>query len=152
MAKNIWDEFDKKIDTAGLKKDVQDAAENKREFTEVPTGKYEVKIAKLELQKSKNGDPMVCVWFKILDGEYKNQNIFYYQVITQGFQIHIINDLLRSLETGVDIVWENYTKYNDMLLDIMEWLEENPLEYVLIYGKTEKGFSTFKIDEVFEVE
>lgn len=150
MAKNIWEEFDKKIDTTGLKKDVADAAENKREFSEVPVGKYEVKIVKMELQKSKNGDPMVCIWFKILNGDCKNQNIFMYQVISQGFQIHIVNKLLRSLETDIEIVWDTYTKYNDMLLDIFEWLEENPLEYVLDYGKTDKGFSTFKIEEVFE--
>lgn len=150
MAKNIWDEFDRKIDTAGLKKDVQDAAENKREFSEIPCGNYEVKISKMELQKSKNGDPMVCIWFKILDGEYKNQNIFMYQVITQGFQIHIVNELLRSLETDIEILWDTYKQYNDMLLDIYEWLEQNPLEYELEYGKTEKGFSTFKINQVFE--
>ena len=45
------------------------------EFKEVPEGKYEVK-KKNELKQSKTGRPMVAFWFKILEGEYKNQYIF----------------------------------------------------------------------------
>jgi hypothetical protein len=150
MVKNIWEEFDKKIDTEGLKKDVADAVDNKREFSEVPVGTYEVKIVKMNLQLNKKGNPMVCIWFKILDGNYKNQNIFMYQVISQGFQINIVNELLCSLETDIEVVWDNYTKYNEMLLEIAEWLDINPLEYELEYGKTEKGFNKFKITNVFD--
>ena len=34
---NIWDEFDKAIDTEGLAKDVEEAAENGGKFRMIPT-------------------------------------------------------------------------------------------------------------------
>ena len=55
---NIWEEFDKNIDTEGLAKDVEEAAENGGR-RDVPHYTYEVAINKLELTKSKKGDPMV---------------------------------------------------------------------------------------------
>ena len=91
---NIWDEFDKAIDTEGLAKDVEEAAENGGR-REVPHDTYEVAVTKLELVKSKKGDPMVTCWMKILEGEYKGSLIFMNQVVTQGFQIHIANEFLR---------------------------------------------------------
>ena len=33
---NIWEKWDKKIDTAGLKNDVTKAADNKQEYRDVP--------------------------------------------------------------------------------------------------------------------
>lgn len=142
-----FSKFDKKVDLEGLKKDIEDSANN--DYKEVPHGNYEVAITKLELKESKKGDPMVAVWFKILDGEYKGSLIFMNQVITQGFQIHIVDDFLRSLETDVDIVFESYQQYADMLADVFEAVEGN-LEFALKYGE-KKGFNTFEITEVFEV-
>lgn len=142
-----FSKFDKKVDLEGLKKDIEDSANN--DYKEVPHGNYEVAITKLELKESKKGDPMVAVWFKILDGEYKGSLIFMNQVITRGFQIHIVDDFLRSLETDVDIVFESYSQYADMLADVFEAVEGN-LEFALKYGE-KKGFNTFEITEVFEV-
>lgn len=142
-----FSKFDKKVDLEGLKRDIEDSANN--DYKEVPHGNYEVAITKLELKESKKGDPMVAVWFKILDGEYKGSLIFMNQVITQGFQIHIVDDFLRSLETDVDIVFESYSQYADMLADVFEAVEGN-LEFALKYGE-KKGFNTFEITEVFEV-
>ena len=93
---NIWDEFDKAIDTEGLAKDVADAAENGGR-RDVPHDTYEIAVQKLELTKSKKGDPMVTCWMKIVEGEYKGSLIFMNQVVTQGFQIHIVNEFVRSL-------------------------------------------------------
>ena len=92
---NIWDEFDKAIDTEGLAKDVEEAAENGGR-REVPHDTYEVAVTKLELVKSKKGDPMVTCWMKIVEGEYKNSLIFMNQVVTQGFQLHIANEFMRA--------------------------------------------------------
>lgn len=142
-----FSKFDKKVDLEGLKKDIEESADG--DFKEVPFGTYEVAINKLELGESKKGDPMVKVWFKILEGEYKNSLIFMNQVITQGFQIHIVDELLRSLETDVDVKFESYQQYADMLLDVFEAVD-GKLEFGLEYGER-KGFSTFKITDVFEV-
>ncbi|MBQ6263062.1 MAG: DUF669 domain-containing protein [Clostridia bacterium] len=149
--KNIWDEFDNAIDTKGLAADVKEAAENGATYKEVPHGDYEVAIDKLELVKSKAGDPMVSVWFKVLNGEFKGSRIFMNQVIKEGFQVHIVNEFLRSLDTDIDIEFVTYKQYGNLLMDVMEAIEGN-LEYALSYKEGKKGFSTYEITEVFEVE
>lgn len=146
-----FSKFDEQFDLEGLKNDIKDAEENGGgNFKEVPLGNYEVAITKLELGESKKHDPMVRVWFKILEGEYKNSLIFMNQVVTQGFQIHIVDEFLRSLETDVDIEFTSYAQYAQMLMDVFEAVNGN-YEYGLKYGEN-KGFNTFEITDVFEVE
>lgn len=152
MAENIWDKFDKEVDTEGLAADVATAAENgSGTYKEVPHGKYEVAVNKMELTASKKGDPMVSIWFKIVsDGEYKGSLIFFNQVITQGFQIHIVNELLRAMDSGVVIEFKTYKQYGNMLMDVFEAIDGN-LEFGLDYAKGKKDFSTYAITDVFEV-
>lgn len=148
-----WDKFDKNVDIDGLNKDIEESAANGNgNYEEVPNGNYEVKVDKLELKESKKGDPMVSAWFKILNGKFKNSYIFYNQVINQGFQIHLANELLRSLDSGIDVPskFEGYSKYNNLILDVAEEIETQKLEYELEYNENKKGFKTFKIKEVFE--
>ena len=92
MSMDIWAKFDQMVDTEGLKKDVKEVAENKIDYKEVPEGRYEVKIEKMELRESKTGRPMTTIWFKILEGEYKNQYIFWNQVVDMGFGLHKVNE------------------------------------------------------------
>lgn len=148
---NIWEKFDKAIDVEGLQKDVQEAAKNGTNFREVPHGEYEVKIEKLELVESKAGDPMVTVWFRVLAGDYKGSMIFMNQVITKGFQIHIMNEFLRSLDSGYDVEFRSYSQYGQLLMDIHEAID-GQLEYALKYGEGKKGFNTYEITDVYEVE
>lgn len=148
---NVWDKFDKAIDTEGLAKDVREASQNGANFKEVPHGKYEVKIEKLELVESKAGDPMVSCWMKVLAGDFKGSLIFMNQVITKGFQIHIANEFLRSLDSGNDIEFKTYSQYGQLLMDIHEAVD-GALEYSLKYGEGKKGFSTYEITDVYEVE
>lgn len=145
-----FSKFDKQVDLEGLKHDVEDAKENSGDFKEVPHGTYEVSVNKMELTESKKGDPMVSIWFKILNGDFKGSLIFYNQVITQGFQIHLNNQLLRSMDSGIDIEFESYSQYAQLLMDVHEAIDGN-LEFGLEYGE-KKGFNTFKITDVFETE
>lgn len=147
---SIFDKFDKSVDIAGLQADAKEAAERGSDFKEVPHGTYEVSIEKMELTESKKGDPMVTCWFKVLAGEYAKSMIFMNQVITQGFQIHIVNEFLRSLGTNVAIDFEKYAQYEQLVMDVDE--AQEGCEYVLEYGENKKGYSTFKIKEVFETE
>lgn len=143
--------FDKSVNLEGLKHDVEEAKNNTGgDFKEVPHDKYEVEINKLTLTTSKKGDPMFSCWMKILEGEYKGSMIFMNQVITQGFQIHIVNDFLRSLKSGIDVEFVSYKDYSELVLDIAEAID-GKFEYLVDYGE-KKGFNTFKIEEVFEVE
>ena len=147
---NIWEKWEKKIDTAGLKNDVKKAAESKQEYRDVPKGKYEVKITKLELKATKKADePMLSCWLKVINGAQKGQYIFYNQMLTTGFGIHMANEFLRSLESGVEISFDNFKQFNDMIMDIAEAIESEGLEYVLEYGENDKGYKTYRIEDVF---
>lgn len=148
---NIWEKFDNAIDVEGLQADVKEAAENGANFREVPHGEYEVKIEKLEMVESKAGDPMVTVWFKVLAGDYKGSMIFMNQVITKGFQIHIMNEFLRSLDSGYDVEFRSYSQYGQLLMDIHEAID-GELEYLLKYSEGKKGFSNYEIVDVYDVE
>lgn len=153
-----FSKFDKMVDIDGLKKDIADAEANGggADFEDVPHGSYEVAIDKLELTETKKtGKPMASCWMKIVsDGEYKGQRIFMNQVITQGFQIHIMNAFLRSLlpeGSGIDVEFTGYADYNDLLLDIAEYVD-GKFEYGLEYGENNKGFDTFQITDIFELD
>lgn len=153
-----FSKFDKMVDIDGLKKDIAAAEANGggADFKDVPHGSYEVAIDKLELTETKKtGKPMVSCWMKIVsDGEFKGQRIYMNQVITQGFQIHIMNDFLRSLladGSGIDVEFTGYAEYNDLLLDIAEFVS-GKFEYGLEYGENNKGFDTFKITDIFELD
>ncbi|MCI7304086.1 MAG: DUF669 domain-containing protein [Clostridiales Family XIII bacterium] len=151
MAVN-WEKYDEQIDLKGLQKDVEEAAENSGEYPEIPPGEYEVSLKSLELGKTKeNPRAMVKAQFQIVDGEFKNSYIFMNQLVVEGWQIKRMNGFLKSLETTVGIDFESYAQYAQMLLDIAEEID-GKFEYLIEYGQTKKGFPTFTVKEVFELE
>ena len=146
---DMFEKWNSNVDLAGLQKDIKDAQDNNKEFEAVPHGEYEVKLDKLELKATKKGDPMVSAWFTILEGKYKNSKLFMNQVVTQGFQIHIVNEFLRSMKTDIDVDFEDYKQYADLLLDVAEFCDANNLEFA-IKDEDNKGYDKFTITEVFE--
>ena len=153
MGNEMFAKFNEMFDLAGLQKDIDSAASNTGEFVDVPFGDYEVKVVKIELgqtgEKSKTpGMPMAKVWFEVLAGEYKNQKIFMNQMLTSGFGIHKMNQLLDSLETGIPVVFENFDQYNDLFGMIFNEVD-GKAEYQLHYAQNNKGFSTYEIVQKF---
>ena len=146
---DMFEKWNSNIDLAGLQQDIKDAQDNNKEFEAVPHGEYEVKLDKLELKATKKGDPMVSAWFTILEGKYKKSKLFMNQVVTQGFQIHIVNEFLRSMKTDIDIDFVDYKQYADLLLEVAEFCDENNLEFAIKY-EDNKGYDKFTITEVFE--
>lgn len=156
---NTFSKFNNEVDIDGLQEDIKKAAENNRNYKEVPLDTYEVKVEKMELtltgEKSKNpGMPMVTIWFKIVAGEYKGSIIFYNKVILgtsdDGYMLHLVNELLKSLQSGMAIEFKGYDKYAQLLLDIHECID-GKLEYALDYGENKQGYKTYEIINVFEV-
>ena len=143
-----WEEFDKDVDIENLEKDVEKASTGDFTGEDVPYGKYEVKITKLELTQSKKGDPMLSIWFQIINGNQKDRFIFMNQLVLQGFQIHTANEFLRSLQTDENVEFKGYAKYNILILNIYEKIVNN--EYELDYQENKKGYKTFKILQKFE--
>lgn len=144
-------EFDKAFDVAGLKNDIKKAEENGIDYEEIPVGEYEVKIEKMELKKSKKGEPMFSCWFKVLVGDYKGKLIFMNQLLKEGFHFHLVNQFLRSLETEKEIVFDSFKQYGELIYDIKEFIDIKGYEFALDYQKKDGKYSTFKIVEVFKV-
>ena len=70
------------------------------------------------------------------------------QVVLQGFQIHTVNEFLKSLQTDENVEFKGYAKYNILILNIYEKIVNN--EYELDYQENKKGYKTFKILQKFE--
>ena len=152
---DIFAKWDENIDTVGLAQDVAEAAQNSGgNYEDVPHGTYEVAVKQMELKASKKGDPMVSIWFKVVDGPHKNGIIFFNQVITQGFQIHIVNELLRKMMSSAtnapEIEFKSYKQYGNLILDVFELTDG--FEYGLKYTKGKNDFSNYEITEVFTLE
>ena len=151
-----FSKFDSMVDTEGLKNDIKEAEENGTgNFKEVPHGTYEVSIEKLELTETRQTEkPMVTCWMRIVsDGEYKGQMLFMNQVVMQGFQIHIMNEFLRSLvpDGKIRVEFESFTQYNELLMDIAEYVNDR-YEYAVSYEQTNKGYDKYTVVDVFELE
>ena len=151
MSKIDWSKFDEGLDVEKLSQDVKEIEQNGDNYKEVPIGTYEVAIDKLELSESKKHDPMLVCWFKVLNGEYKNSKIFMNQLIKEPFQLHIAHEFLRSLDTGLEILFSTYIQYGSLIENVKTEIDNQKLEYGLELGE-KKGYKTFKITEVFETD
>lgn len=149
-------DFNDLFDVNEIKTSVEKAKENSTDFLEVPAGKYEVKIEKIELAANKDKKPMGKIQFRIAEGEFKNSCLFYNQVLIgtdkntgqlTAFGLHMFNEFLKTLDSGVEIKFDDFNQYADMLLDIAEKVES--LSYDIQYGM-KNDFPTFKILEIYE--
>lgn len=128
-------------------------------FEPIPDGQYEVEVEVMELTTSKAGDPMLKIWFKVLEGEYEGQRIFYNKVMQPqndrafGLQVHQNNEILRALWDCEkdEVKFTGFEDYADLVLDIHEDIE-GKFEYLLKKETDDKGYDQFEIEEVFEVE
>lgn len=123
---------------------------------EVPPGKYEVKIDKIELKTSQKGKPMGFVQMRIVDGEFKKQCLFYNQVLVgtdkvtgqlTAYGIHNFNQFLKSLDSGLTIAFKDFTQYANLLLDVSEKVEN--LSYLVEMTKKD-DFPSYKVKEIYE--
>lgn len=150
---SIFDKFDKELNAEELAKEVKELKENGQAPQEkVPYDKYEVKLNKIEIVECKSekhkGEPMIKASFKIIAGQHKGKWINMNQLIVLPFQIHLMNEFLKSLDTGLEVEFSTYSKYADLLKDIEEECEK--LEFVMDFYE-DKGYDKYKITEVFEV-
>ena len=147
MTQELFAKFDKQFDVAGLKADLKSASTSKTDYDEVPDGDYETSIEKMELKASSKGSPMLSVWFKIVEGKYKNQRIFKNQVLTTSFGIHNANEFLRSLGSNMRVEFENFQQYGALIAELFEHTQG--FEYAVEYTHNSKGFADHKITDIF---
>lgn len=153
-----WKKFDKDLDLDALQEAVDEAAENGGDFPEIPNGEYEVEVVEMELKETKKGDPMMTIRFKILEGSYKNQLIFFNQVMNPlvdyfGMQVNGANTMLRDLWDAdkSDVKFESFAQYAELIETVYKEID-GQFEYLLEKGENKKGYDTYNITDIFEVE
>lgn len=146
MDKNIFDEWNAKVDDAFLKaiSDVDNSQETK--FEPVPYGTYEVTLDTLMVKASKSGKAMLHARFRIVNDK---RLIFYNQIIDQAIGISIAKRFLRSMGTDCEVVFEDYSQFDRLLQEIKINCEELKLSFELVYSE-EKGYPKCEITNVFE--
>ena len=150
-----FDKINRSVDLEGLRKDVENASENGTgDFPTVPAGKYEVALVSLEIKGTKKDNrPMLAASFKILSGEYKNQRLFMNRVIygtkDDGRMIKSAVGWLNTLDSGVDVAFQDYKQFADLVMDVAEAID-GKIEYAVEYDPDQ--FNSIKIVEVFEIE
>lgn len=154
-----FSKFDEKVNIADLKRDIEEAEKNAPtgDYPEIPDGSYIVSLVKLEIgetgPKSKvPGSPILKAQFKILEGEFAKQRIFYNKVLygtkNDGNMINSAMGFLKDLDSGLDIIFESYSQFNDLVLDVAEEIDKEKLQYEITYKAD--AFNSVKIDEVYE--
>lgn len=143
-----WTNYEKTVDMEALKKEMEEADALPEEYDEVPNGTYEVKIDKMMLKKSKKGQPMTSIWFRILEGKFKNHILFYNRVLSEGWMISKDKKFLQSLDPDFKVEFTDYDPYGEVIQKVSESC--NGLVYELDYSENEDGYPTFKIKKVFE--
>lgn len=152
-------DFNFDFDLNDIEESLQTIQNNDITDREVRPGKYEVKIEKIELKSTKDGNkPMAFVQMRIQDGEFKNMCLFYNQVLVgfdkntgklTAFGIHNFNKFLKSLDSGTQIVFKDFKQYANLMLDVSELVEN--LTYLIEF--TKKGdFANYRVLEIFEDE
>lgn len=148
-----FDKINRSVDLEGLRKDVENASENGTgDFPTIPAGKYEVALVSLEIKGTKKDNrPMLAASFKILSGEYKNQRLFMNRVIygtkDDGRMIKSAVGWLNTLDSGVDVAFQDYKQFSDLVMDVAEAID-GKIEYAVEYDDSQ--FNSIKITEVFD--
>lgn len=158
---SIFDKYTKTINAeelAASQKEINENASGSGDYAEVPVGKYEVKVEKLECKMSKKNNPMVSIWFRILTGKFENSMIFYNGVFYDDWMRHRVVKLLSALlddtthEAEINLILKSndVATINDFCMDVHEQIDGH-FEYLLDYGQS-KGYQTYNIEEVYDAK
>ena len=143
--------FQQQFPADEMKKQTEEAKKN--EPQKIPDGEYHCKVENMELRESKKGAPMCSIMFRIVSGDHKKQCIFYNRVLAgtknDGFMMKSNNDFLESLDSGVDVSFESWEQYNDMILDIAEAIDADKLEYT-VEVTTDGKYQTLEIVDIID--
>ena len=146
-----FEKFNSIVDLDGLKEDIEKQKSNTGEYEEVPYGEYEAKVVKMELKESKNGDPMVSIWFSICGGDYANRYIFYNKVllVNKPSTFHFLHEFLRDMEVDTPIEFIEWRQYNDMIESIFKEIEDKKSFHIEYKASKNPKFSEIVIKEAF---
>jgi len=147
-----FSKFNKEFPADKMKEQIKEAKENSG-GSNLPDGEYKVTLDKMELTQSSKGALMIKAQFRIIAGEHKKQCIFVNRVLTgtknDGFMMIKANEFLESLDSGIDVVFEDWEQYNDLVLDIAEAVQEDKLQYLVVLD-TDGKYQNFDIADIID--
>ena len=150
-----FSQFDKQVDLKTLNESIKEAKENggTGNYRDIEEGIYHGKIENLEVGATKDGRPMMKVMFRITEGGHKKSCLFMNRVLygtkNDGNMIASAIGWLETLEPSEDvgdIVFESYSQFADLVLDIADDISE--LEYDVEYDPD--AFNSISVEEVYE--
>lgn len=147
-----FSKFNKEFPADKMKEQIKEAKENSGNNT-LPDGEYRVKLDKMELTQSSKGALMIKAQFRIVAGDHKKQCMFVHRVLTgtknDGFMMIKANEFLESLDSGIEVVFEDWEQYNDLVLDIAEAIQADNLEYLAVLD-TDGKYQNFDIADIYD--
>lgn len=144
--------FNKEFPADQVKKQMKDAEENSG-GSDLPDGEYKIKLDKMELAQSQKQQLMIKAQFRIQAGDHKNQCVFVNRVLTgtknDGFMMIKAKEFLESLDSGIDVEFNDWEQFNDLILDIADAVKEDDLSYIAVLD-TEGKYQNFDIIDVLD--
>ena len=119
-----WSQFDNLV-TAEMMNDISDydaGKEKKKEYPEIPAGKYDVVPEKFEFKLSSQGNPMTVIWFRIVKGPFKNGILFANFMMHTAWRIHEAKKFVRSLDPSSPVEFTSFTQWDIYLKGVAEEL------------------------------
>jgi len=147
---NLLAGFNSRVNLEEIRKELATVNGNGVNREEVPSGTYEVKVEKMELRPTKKEDPMISIWFRILDGKYKNQCVFFNRVLTTGKNISVVSSFMRSFKSDVPIEFQDFVQFNTVIQEVFESINRRKYEFALKLTKQENGFDEYEIADIFQ--
>ena len=143
--------FNQQFPADKMKKDLKEAENNSG--SNLPDGEYTCKLEKMELGESSKGALMIKAQFRITKGDHKKQCIFKNCVLTgtknDGFMLHKANEFLESLDSGIDVSFEDWEQYNDLIMDIAEAIQDDDLTYLIVLD-TDGKYQNMEIADIYD--
>lgn len=143
--------FNKEFPADQVNKQMKEAEENGGGGSELPDGEYKVTLDKMELGLSKKNALMITAQFRIQAGDHKKQCIFVNRVLTgtknDGFMMLKAKEFLESLDSGIDVVFEDWEQFSDLVLDIQDAVLDDNLTYIVTL-ETDGKYQNFEIIDV----
>lgn len=132
-----FDKFNEEIDTKAINKELEDIKDNGglgNNNSELPAGDYTVALEKMvigecSLNSKSAGAPLLKVDMKVVNGEGKGRHMFMNKVLYAANPTEKWNTAkaiaqmvswLKTLNSGLDVVFKTYEQFEDLVMDIAE--------------------------------
>ena len=145
-----FSKFSEAFPAEQMKRDMEEAKKNSEKLAE---DTYRVTLDTMELAENKKGNLMLKAQFRIGTGKQKNKCIFVNQILTgtknDGFMMLKAKEFLESLDSGIDVTYENWEQFDNLVADIAAAVQEDELSFDM--EVTNDGdYQRYKILEVIE--